>query len=464
MESYQRLIDVIALENYQMQAEHWLLTQVLVWSTLIQAVAICAGLLLAWLASRPLRRVLLTWATSIGSRYAVLPALAAIAIPLAFPLLALIMLGFALSVAAGSGWPGGLLRTSVSLLAAWVTIRLASRLIRNEFFSRLVAVSAFLVATLDIFGLLGPTIVFLDHAGVQLGESRLTVLDILRSVVQVAVLLWAALTVARLLEQRLEQARELTPSLRVLTGKMVRFGLIIAALAVALTSAGIDLTAFALFTGALGVGIGFGLQKPIANIISGLILLFDRSIKPGDVVELSDPDNRNVQLFGWVTALNARYVSLTTRDGTEWLVPNEDIITRRVINWSYTNNRLRLLTPIAISFDCDVRLAMDLAVEAARATPRVMQDPAPVCRLMGFGDSSVNLEMRFWIDDPTNGIINVRSDVLLSVWDEFRANGIRTPLGHRDIYLKGGSELQVRLDPGTSGARFDQNPAKADTG
>ena len=238
-----------------------------------------------------------------------------------------------------------------------------------------------------------------------------------------------------------------------MTSKLIRFSLITLALVVALTSTGIDLTAFALFTGALGVGIGFGLQKPISNLISGLILLFDRSIKPGDVVELTDPADHTKQLFGWVSALNARCVSLTTRDGTEWLVPNEDLITRRVINWSYSHNRLRLLTPIGVSFDCDVRLAMQLAEEAARETPRVLAHPAPVCRLMGFGDSAVNLEMRFWIEDPANGVINVRSQVLLTLWEKFRANGIRTPLGHRDLHIKPGSGLTV-----TSTARPRREP------
>ena len=167
----------------------------------------------------------------------------------------------------------------------------------------------------------------------------------LRAAAELVLLLWLAVFVSRLLEARVQRAPSLTPSLRVLTSKLIRFSLIALALVVALTSTGIDLTAFALFTGALGVGIGFGLQKPISNLISGLILLFDRSIKPGDVVELTDPGDHPKQLFGWVTALNARCVSLTTRDGTEWLVPNEDLITRRVINWSYSHNRLRLLTP-----------------------------------------------------------------------------------------------------------------------
>ena len=444
MESYQRLIDVIAIENLQMRAEHWLLTQALVWSTLGQIAAAAICLVLAYLIAKPLRRALRAFGSHGGAGAAV-RTVAVLASPIVFPLLGLILLGAALAVASGVGAPQLVLATGVNLLAAWVVIRLISRLIRNEFWSRLIAILAFGVATLNIVGLLGQVIVYLDRVGFSLGGVRITVLDFVRGGVELGVLLWLALAASRLLEQRMQGAQSLTPSLRVLTSKLLRFSLITLALVIALTSVGIDLTAFALFTGALGVGIGFGLQKPISNLISGLILLFDRSIKPGDVVELNDPSDRTVQIFGWVTALNARYVSLTTRDGTEWLVPNEDLITRRVINWSYSHNRLRLLTPIGVSFDCDVRLAIELVEAAARETPRVLLDPEPVCRMMGFGDSSVNLEMRFWIDDPTNGIVNVRSQVLLAVWEKFRDNGIRTPLGHRDVLLKGESELAVTL-------------------
>jgi small-conductance mechanosensitive channel len=450
MESYQRLIDVVALENLQMQVEHWVLTNVLVWSSVVQIAATIAGLAFAFAASRPVRHALLALAGRLAD--AMLRGLAAAAASVAFPTIALVVLGAAMSVASALGWPSLLLRTCVNMLAAWIGIRLLTRFIRNEFWSRLIAFVAFGIATLNIVDLLEPTIVYLDQIGFRLGETHISVLDILKGAVELAVLLWLALTVSHLLERRVLGAQSLTPSLRVLTSKLVRFSLIGLALTIALTSVGIDLTAFALFTGALGVGIGFGLQKPISNLISGLILLFDRSIKPGDVVELTDPIDRSVQHFGWVTALNARYVSVTTRDGTEWLVPNEDMITRRVINWSYTNNRLRLLTPIGVSFDCDVRLAMQLAEAAARETPRVLTDPPPVCRLMGFGDSSVNLEMRFWIEDPTNGVINVRSAVLLALWEKFRDNGIRTPLGHRDLHLKSGSELTVNLKRGTKPA------------
>ncbi|WP_108259717.1 mechanosensitive ion channel family protein [Mangrovicoccus ximenensis] len=341
---------------------------------------------------------------------------------------------------------------AAKLLGFWCGLRLLSLLVRNAFWSRTVALCAFAIAALSVMGLLEPAIVWLDQIGFRLGTVRLSLLDLLRGAVQLTVLLWGALAAARLLETQMNAATGMTPSLRVLTGKLLRFTLVALAVVVGLASIGIDLSAFALFTGALGVGLGFGMQKAMSNLISGLLLLSDRSIKPGDVLELSDPSNREVQLFGWVTALNARYVSLTTRDGTEWLVPNEELISTRIVNWSYNHRRLRLLTPISVSFDCDVRLAMELAEAAARDTPRVMADPAPVCRLMSFGDSSVNLEMRFWIDDPVNGVINVRSQVLLAIWESYRAHGIRTPLGHRDLYIKEGSEVNVVLKP-TPGAR-----------
>jgi small-conductance mechanosensitive channel len=446
MESYQRLIDVISLHNLQMRAEHWLLTQVLVWSTLGQAAVVCAAIVLAWILAPPVRARL----AAVASRQ-ISPTLRALlhaARAVAPAAVAFALTAIAYFFATGQEWPNLLLSTAVNLIGAWIVIRLLTRFISNDFWSRAVAFLAFGVATLNILDLLGPTIVWLDHLDFRLGTTSVSALDLIRAIVELALLLWLAVFVARLLEARVQSVPSLTPSLRVLTAKLVRFSLVGLALLVALTSTGIDLTAFALFTGALGVGIGFGLQKPISNLISGLILLLDRSIRPGDVIELTDPGDHQKLLYGWVTSLNARYVSLTTRDGTEWLVPNEDLISRRVINWSFTHNRLRLLTPIAVSFDSDVPLAMKLVEEAARETPRVLDEPEPVCRLMGFGDSTVNFEMRFWIDDPANGVINVRSQVLVAVWAKFRANGIRTPLAHRDLFIKPGSELTVRVRPG----------------
>jgi small-conductance mechanosensitive channel len=443
MYGFDELIDLIALQSLQMRAEHWLLTQVLVWSTLVQVTAAAVGFTVAYFLSKPLRRWLHGFVIRRRMTEKALRMLGNTAIALALPFVALVVLSTLAAVSAALDWPRLVLTTGVNLLAVWIVIRLSSVLIQHEAWARVIALVAFAVATLNILDLLQPTIAFLDGIGIRIGNVHISVLEGLKGAIELSLLLWLAFTASRLLEQRIRRAEALTPSLQVLTSKTVKIGLITAAFLIALTSVGIDLTGFALFTGAVGIGIGFGLQKPISNLISGFILLLDRSIKPGDVIELGDPTGGVSQRFGWVTSLNARYVSLTTRDGTEWLIPNEDLITQRVINWTYHHDRLRLLTPFGVSFECDVGKAMELAVEAAREIPRVLKDPPPVCRLMGFGDSSANLELRIWIDDPKNGIINVRSEVLLAMWKKYRANGIRTQLAHRDIFIKNGSELSV---------------------
>jgi small-conductance mechanosensitive channel len=436
----ERLIDWVAVRNVQMAVEHWLLSELLVGTTLLQLAAIGAGLVVAYFAARPLDAQLRKAAAKTAGVERTLGLVVRLARSLAFPILALVLLCIALFAAMRLGWPALVLQTAASLVGVWIVIRLTSALIRNETMGRLIAVAAFTVATLNVLDLLQPTLVVLDQLGFAVGTVRVSVLSVLKGLVAFAALLWLATTLARLIEQRLYRARTLTPSIKVLTAKLLRAGAIAAAVVIGLGLVGIDLTAFAVFTGALGVGIGFGLQKPISNLISGIILLLDRSIKPGDVIEIGNT-------FGWISSLNARYATVTTRDGTEWLIPNEDLITQRVINWSYTDQRLRLSTPIGISYRSDVRKAIALVVDAAKENARVMKDPPPVCRLMGFGDSSVDLEMRIWISDPTNGVINVRSEVLLGVWDRFRAHGIEIPFPQRDLHVRPGSTIEVALAP-----------------
>jgi small-conductance mechanosensitive channel len=417
-----------------------------VWSTLVQITAAAAGLIAAYLLSKPVKLWLRDFVIHRRMTERFLRMVGNMAIALAFPVIALAVLYALRVVSAAQGWPHLVLATGINLLAVWIVIRLSSVLIQNEALARVIALIAFAVATLDILNLLQPTLLFLDDIGIRVGNVHISVLEALKGAIELAVLLWLAFTASRLIEQRIHRAQTLTPSLQVLTGKTVKIGLITAAFLITLTSVGIDLTAFALFTGAVGIGVGFGLQKPISNLISGFILLLDRSIKPGDVIELGDPSGDPTQRFGWVTSLNARYVSLTTRDGTEWLVPNEDLITQRVTNLSFSSKQIRLLLPFGISYDSDVRAAMALAVEAANDVPRVLNNPAAVCRLMGFGDSSVDLELRIWINDPANGVVNVRSEILLSMWDKFHANGISIPFPQRDLHIKSGSELSVTMN------------------
>jgi small-conductance mechanosensitive channel len=441
-------INVIALESMQMRVEHWVLTQVLIPAILAQIPALAFALGMAWLFSRP---VCLRIARRIAPGYSWMDHsfrwVAAALIPVVFPGVALIFLWIAVQVAENLGWPYGLVRTAMNLVAAWVVIRVLTGFIGSVLLSRLIALVAFTVAALNILKLLEPVILLFDHTALTIGGVHITLLIIVKALFLLGLLMWLAMVIGRLLEHRLRASRSLSPSMQVLFGKLVRILLFGTVVLVTLNAVGLDLTAFAVFTGAVGVGVGFGLQRVISNLVCGLILLVDKSIKPGDVIEVGNT-------FGWVAALGARYVAVTTRDGKEWLIPNEDLITNRVTNWSFSSDQLRLRIPLRVSFRSDVRLAMKLIEEAARVTERVLEDPVPVARLVAFGDGAVDLELRLWIRDPQNGIYNVQSAVLLGVWDRFREHNIQVPFLQRDIHIGDGKELRVVL-------RRDADPSLA---
>jgi len=332
-----------------------------------------------------------------------------------------------------------LLSIVASLMSAWVVIRLGAAFIRNPVFGRTLALAAWTLAALNITGLLEPTVAVLDAAAVTVGELRISLLILVKGMATLAILLWAALGLSRLLEQRIRQVPDLTPSVQVLIGKLLKVTLLTLAVVIGLSSVGIDLSAFALFSGAVGVGIGFGLQKVISNLISGVILLLDKSIKPGDTIEVGDT-------FGWITSLGARYVSVVTRDGKEYLIPNEDLITQRVINWSFSNALVRMEIPFGVAYESDPHTVRRIAREAAAKPTRVVAARAPVCHLVGFGDSSLDFLLRFWIADPQQGVANVKGEVLLALWDAFQEHGIEIPYPHRQLIVAG----PVRIEPGPS--------------
>ena len=238
-------------------------------------------------------------------------------------------------------------------------------------------------------------------------------------------LLWAATVASNLFERRITRVSEITPRARVLLGKLLKATLVTLAVVLSLTSIGIDLTTFALFTGALGVGVGLGLQRTVSNLFSGIVLLLDKSIKPGDVIEVGGT-------YGWVSSLGARYVSVETRDGTEFLIPNEDIITHQVINWSHKSDRVRLKVPVRVPHDSDLdQAALALMREAASYPERVLAVPAPNALIMAFGETAIELELRFWIQDAQNGVHNIKSQVLTRSGDCFssKAFAFHTPSG-----------------------------------
>jgi small-conductance mechanosensitive channel len=343
----------------------------------------------------------------------------------------------------GFGQPTDLMRVTASLLNAWVLIHIVSSLVSSPFWQKTFATFAWSIAALYILRLLGPTQAFLDSFAFDLGDARLSPLQLIKALLFGALLLWGANAGGRLLQLQLKKVPDLTPSVEVLIVKLARFGLIALAILIALSAVGIKLTTLAVFSGAVGIGVGFGLQKVISNFVSGIILLLDRSIRPGDVIEVGNT-------YGWVKNLGARYTSVITRDGTEFLIPNETMITEQVVNWSYSDTNVRRKVPIGISYNADVPKAMELVVEAARETPRILAYPEPRCNLMAFGESSVDLEARFWIADPHNGVNNVKSDFLLNVWHKFKAHAIEIPFPQRDLNIRDGAPVKVvmvREDP-----------------
>jgi small-conductance mechanosensitive channel len=354
-------------------------------------------------------------------------------------------------IAVYAGLQSHVLRLVESLLAAWVVIRLTSSIVHNPVWARVIAVSAWVVAALNILGLLTPTMAFLDSIGFGFAGLWVSALTVIRGLAMLAILLWLAVTASQIIERRVSTLTALTPSLQVLLAKLLKVVLVTIAVVVALGSAGINLTAFTVFSGAVGLGIGFGLQKAVSNLVSGVIILLDRSIKPGDVIALGNT-------YGLIASLGARYVSVVTRDGTEHLIPNEELITQRVENWSYSNSLVRLKVPIGIAYSSDVRKAIKLVAEAAQSVARVLPTPAPICLLKGFGSSSVDLELRFWINDPYNGVSNVKSEVLLDVWDRFHEHGIEIPFTQQDLNLRSAVPLQVVMEQSAIGPAADPDP------
>ena len=326
------------------------------------------------------------------------------------------------------GYPIILLRMASTLIAVWLVISIVTSMIESEFFSKVIRVTVWFLAILNIFGLLNPFITFLDKTNFTIGDNNLTLLGTITGVVSSIVLIWGALFFSTYIESKLRESPNVTPSARVLLSKISRIVLVVLAFLFAISSMGIDLTALAVFGGAIGVGLGFGLQKVVSNFISGVILLLDKSIKPGDVIEISDT-------YGKINKLAARYTSVISRDGREHLVPNEDIITQPVINWTFSSNRVRRHLPVNVSYKADIEKAMNLMMQAANETPRVIKNPEPRVLIKSFGDNGVDLELRMWIIDSENGVSNIASDVYLQIWHKFNEEGVEFPYPQRDIHI-----------------------------
>jgi small-conductance mechanosensitive channel len=335
-----------------------------------------------------------------------------------------------------AGQPHAWVGAAISLTLAWIVIRLVTLVIRSKFWSQVAFYTVWPIAALDVFGVLNDLIMYLDSASIPMGEDSsgiprdLSAFDVVRAVLAFAVLFWLAHVIAGFLAKRIEEIEDLTPSLKALIVKVLNILFPVLAFFFALQYVGVNLAALAVFSGALGLGVGLGLQRSVSNLIAGFTLIADKSIKPGDVVSIDDT-------FGWVTHLGARYVGIRTRDGMEHLVPNDKFISEGVINWSHADKVVRLHAPFGVSYETkDLRQVRELCYEALDGIDRVVSIPKPQCNMMEYGDSSINFDLRFWITDPENGIANIRSEVYLAVHDKLAAHGIEIPFPQRDLHLR----------------------------
>ncbi len=348
---------------------------------------------------------------------------------LLYPLTLMILVGLYYVIAASFNLPAVIISIFGNLVSAWLIVKTLTLFFpRNRMF-RFLSALIWIVAALRILNIYQETISFLDSLAFNSGNLRISLLLIIKTIIIFSVLFWAAGKLSRLVTGRIDKSDDLTPSVKVLLNKIAKFLIFTSAILFTLSGVGVDLSAFAFMGGAIGVGLGFGLQKIVSNFISGIIILADKSIKPGDVVEIGN-------VYGWVRKLDTRFVSVVTRSGKEFLIPNEDFITKEVINWSYSDELVRVEAEVGVSYTSDLRLVQELMMNAVEEKERILTDPEPHVLLIGFGDSSVNFELRFWINDPRNGIQNIRSQVLLSIWDYFKEHEVEIPFPQQDYHLK----------------------------
>jgi len=325
----------------------------------------------------------------------------------------------------GGSWVIALSKLCVSYIAAKCVVLI----LRSSAIGYFIAAIIMTIAVLDVSGFMKSTTVYLSSMSFELGSFKISVLNLIHGVVILVIVFWIAGLLSRTLESYLRKASSLSYGARELLVKFFKMFFYFTAFLITLSAVGVDLTAFAVFGGALGVGIGLGLQKITANFVSGITLLVERSIKIGDLIEVGN-------LSGTVRQLNIRYTLVETADGRELLIPNEELITTRVTNWTHSHNKGRSEIHVNISYNSDIKLAQQLMLEAVQAHRLPLKDPAPWCYLVKFNDNNAELMLTFWVPDVTSGKLAVQSEIMFTVLEKFKAAGIAmTPPSDMNIKL-----------------------------
>lgn len=384
-------------------------------------------------------------------------------------LVALIVLLIVRSTLAMLGMPFTVVDTALQLTTALVLVRLGIYLLRvmmgpeswlRTWESRITFV-LWLIIGFSLVGWLDKVETTLNRINLIPGKTQFSLWALLKGLVIVTAFVVVSSLIARAFEQRVMKLEQLAVATRIGISKFVYFLLVGLGIMLGINAAGVDVTTLNVLTGAIGLGLGFGLQSIASNFVSGFVLLMDKSIKPGDVISFTGHTGTSTENFGWVQELRGRYVVVRDRDGVDTLVPNQNLITNSVINWSYSDQRVRLRLPVMVSYDDDPEVALKLLFEAVEHHPRILRDPPPVTRLMAFEDYGMRIEVRFWIADPMNGVNNVRSDVNRAIWRIFRVHGVKIPVAQRELRMLDKATPPVKIGrpagPGEASLDLDEN-------
>jgi small-conductance mechanosensitive channel len=344
-----------------------------------------------------------------------------------------------------------LLKLALPVLAVLLLVRLAASVSRQRFSKdsgvrylvRLVSIGLWITLALHLAGILPEIREALDALSITLGKQRLSGWTLLKGVASIAVTLLLALWVSSILESRLMRS-PLDASLRLVLTRLLRSVVLLVAILTALQLVGIDLTVLSVFGGALGVGLGLGLQKIAANYVSGFVILLERSLRVGD--------NVRVETFqGQIIDIKTRYTLVRSASGTDSIVPNEMLIANRIENLSYNDPNVWLSTTVGVSYDTDVEQVLVLIKEAAQSVPRVLHSPGPSAVLDAFGDSALNITVGYWIADPENGTLGVRGQVNLAIWRTLKSHDVEIPFPQRVVQWATDKAPGAAVMPGVHG-------------
>ena len=419
--------------------EAWLFANIFVWANLVQFCLLLSIFMVTYFSYETSLEKLKSYFRKQKSRW-INKDIKNIIVDTFYPSINLFILWILIAISKSTGIKSYNIFTTVSsLLTAWILIRLTSVVVRNQALARFISLAAWTIAALVILNLFDPLVHQLNVFSFSVGNVNISLLGIVKGCISLTIIVWFAYNITYIFEKKINSVNDIDPSLKVLSVKIFKIILGIITFLLFLNIAGIDMTALAVFTGAVGVGVGLGLQKVFSNILSGILLLVEKSLKPGDVISVGDK-------FGWVNSLTSRYVSIITREGKEHLIPNEDIVTREVINWSHSSKKIRLSVPFGVSYKSDPHEVIALVKQAAGGTERVLTNPKPNCLIREFGENAIKMEARFWIKDPTNGVNNIKSDVYLAIWDALKENNIEIPLPQRVLRFRNDAESKKIIE------------------